>query len=502
MKRAPLLIPTLATLALSACRDHREPYRPQFHFSPLRNWTNDPNGLVYDRGRFHLFFQYNPFGNEWGHMSWGHAVSSDAVHWRESPIAIPEEAATMIFTGSAVVDRCNTSGFCLGARPCLVAVYTGHSTKLQTQNLAYSNDDGQTWTKYSGNPVLNLNLSDFRDPDVFWFDPASSWIMVVAIPLDHRALFYQSPDLKHWKQAGAFGPAGAIGGVWECPDLFEAPVEDTGDRRWVLKIGLNPGHVSGGSGEQYFVGAFDGTRFTPEPAATPEPRWTDYGRDCYCALTWNNLPAGTRPLMLGWMDNWDYAAKTPTSPWRGQMTLPRAVSLQRTPQGTRLVQRPAPALEALRSDHLSHDDTSLAGVNAFLDRVRPFGDSMELQVSFDAGDAHEFGLRVLKGDDVDTVIGYDRTTSSLFLDRTRSGDVGFSPAFPSRSAAPLALTAGSLQLHVFVDKSSVEVFAGDGEATLTDLVYPRRGATSVEIYSEGGNIARVRIEAWRLRSIW
>ncbi|MGO9897794.1 MAG: glycoside hydrolase family 32 protein [Bryobacteraceae bacterium] len=502
MKRIHFLIAALAGVALCAGLDFREPYRPQFHFSPRRNWTNDPNGLVYDRGRFHAFFQFNPFGDEWGHMSWGHAVSDDAVRWRELPVAIPEAGGIMIFTGSAVVDTRNTSGFCLAARPCLVAVYTGHSEKLQTQNVAYSNDDGLTWTKYSANPVLNLDLADFRDPNVFWLDSAGAWIMVVALPPKHRVLFYQSADLKHWKEAGGFGPAGATGGVWECPDLFQAPMENGGERKWVLKVGLNPGHVSGGSGEQYFVGSFDGARFTPEPAGAPGPRWTDYGRDCYCALTWNGLPAGTLPLILGWMDNWQYAANTPTSPWRGQMTLPRSVSLRRTAPGISLLQKPAPALESLRTGHLSHSGTSLESANAFLNRVRPFGDSLELSATLDAGSAQEFGLRVLKGDGAATVIGYDRATSTIFLDRTRSGEVGFSPAFPSRSVAPLALASGSLQLHLFVDKSSVEVFAGDGEVTFTDLVYPRPKATSVEVYGNGGNIARIRIEAWQLRSIW
>jgi sucrose-6-phosphate hydrolase SacC (GH32 family) len=206
--------------------------------------------------------------------------------------------------------------------------------------------------------------------------------------------------------------------------------------------------------------------------------------------------------MLGWMDNWQYADKTPTSPWRGQMTLPRAVSLRRTAQGIDLLQKPAPALESLRGEHLSYSGTSVEGANAFLDRVRPFGDSLELRATLEPGSAREFGLRVLKGDGAATVIGYDRATSTLFLDRTRSGEVGFSPAFPSRGAAPLALRSGSLQLHVFVDKSSVEVFAGDGEVTLTDLVYPLPNATSVEVYGNGGTIGRLRIEAWRLHSIW
>jgi fructan beta-fructosidase len=327
------ILPLLLLAAASTGYD--QPFRPQFHFSPQKNWTNDPNGLVYFDGEYHLFFQYNPFGDLWGHMSWGHAVSPDLVHWKELPVAIPEEDGIMIFTGSTVVDEHNTSGFCTDGKPCMVAIYTGHTPEakpkptLQTQNIAYSNDRGRTWTKFSGNPVLNLNMTDYRDPNVFWSEASRRWIMVVALPNDHKVYIYGSPNLKQWEKLSEFGPAGATGGQWECPDLFEARMNRSNETRWVMKIGINPGALQGGSGEQYFVGKFDGTRFVNEnkPSVT---LWTDYGKDCYCALTFNGLKKGATPVILGWMNNWQYADKQPTSPWRGQMTIPREVSRRQT----------------------------------------------------------------------------------------------------------------------------------------------------------------------------
>jgi fructan beta-fructosidase len=235
-------------------RDSRmdQPYRPQYHFSPREHWTNDPNGLVYFEGEYHLFFQYNPFGDEWGHMSWGHAVSPDLLHWKQLPVALPEQDGVMMFTGSTVIDERNTSGFCAGGKPCMVAIYTGHTPEkgsqhaLQTQNLAYSNDRGRTWTKFPGNPVLNLHMSDFRDPKVFWSDSSKQWIMAVSLPNDHKVRVYGAADLKHWRTLSEFGPAGATGGQWECPELFELPIEGTpGETRWVMKVGLNPGALQG-----------------------------------------------------------------------------------------------------------------------------------------------------------------------------------------------------------------------------------------------------------------
>ena len=258
---------------------YTERYRPQYHFTPAVNWMNDPNGMVYYNGEYHLFYQYNPFGDTWGHMSWGHAVSRDLVHWEHLPVALAEEDGVMIFSGSAVVDWNNTSGFGEEGRPPLVAVYTGHHTsgERQDQRIAYSTDSGRTWTKYEGNPVLDRAMKDFRDPKVFWYEPDEKWVMVLARPHEHKVQLYSSPDLKSWTHLSDFGPAGAVNGIWECPDLFELPVDgDPGNTKWVLVVNLNPGGPAGGSAGQYFVGHFDGERFT---ADTPVPAGDDRAGD-------------------------------------------------------------------------------------------------------------------------------------------------------------------------------------------------------------------------------
>jgi sucrose-6-phosphate hydrolase SacC (GH32 family) len=478
-----------ASIAIDSAYD--QPFRPQFHFSPREHWTNDPNGLVYFDGEYHLFFQYNPFGDEWGHMSWGHAVSTDLLHWTELPVALKEENGVMIFTGSAVVDSRNSSGFCLNGKPCIVAVYTGHTPPngsrpaLQTQNLAYSNDRGRTWTKYRDNPVLDLHISDFRDPKVFWFERTQRWIMAVSLPNDHKVRFYESANLKDWSHLSDFGPAGAIAGQWECPEFFQLPVEK--DRmRWVLKVGLNPGGRLGGSGEQYFVGDFDGKQFRNDnPPSTT--LWTDYGKDCYCALTFNNMPSGKGNVMMGWMDNWQYASKLPTSPWRGQMTVPRRIWLVGSGGQARLFQRPIDqiAKDLVRRQFEARGRT-LQEVNKKLrssDITKAH--TYELISTMSFGNAREVGWRILQHNGNATVIGYDRTKGTLFVDRTRSGFVDFSPAFPSRMDAPL--TAGAaLNVEVLVDRSSIEVFADGGRVTMTSLVFPPGDANGVEAYALGG----------------
>jgi sucrose-6-phosphate hydrolase SacC (GH32 family) len=482
-----------------------QPFRPQYHFSPREHWTNDPNGLVYFEGEYHLFFQYNPFGDEWGHMSWGHAVSTDLLHWTQLPVALKEENGIMIFTGSAVVDSRNSSGFCLNNKPCLVAVYTGYTPEkgsqpsLQTQNLAYSNDRGRTWTKYRANPVLDLHMTDFRDPKVFWFELTRRWIMAVSLPNDHKVRFYSSTDLKNWSQLSDFGPAGATAGQWECPELFELPVEgESSQPGWVLKVGLNPGGRQGGSSEQYFIGNFDGKQFTnANPASTT--LWTDYGKDCYCALTFNGLPANQNPVMVGWMDNWQYAAKLPTSPWRGQMTFPRRLWLSGTGDGLRLFQRPASALERLRTTRIDSNG-SMASVNSTLQSSGvPNQHTFELISTIGFGNAQEVGWRILQKDGAATVVGYDRKKGSLFIDRTHSGSVGFSPDFPARMEAPLR-TSRSLEIEVLVDRSSIEVFADGGHVAMTSLVFPPANANGIEAYATGGSSATFSAVLWGLKS--
>ncbi|HEX3684693.1 MAG TPA: glycoside hydrolase family 32 protein [Bryobacteraceae bacterium] len=493
-----LVLLTAAGAAGTIAPGYDQPYRPQYHFSPGEHWTNDPNGLIYFEGEYHLFFQYNPFGDEWGHMSWGHAVSPDLLHWQQLPVALPEQDGIMIFTGSTVIDERNSSGFCAGGKPCMVAVYTGHTPEsgphpaLQTQNLAYSNDRGRTWTKYRGNPVLNLNMTDFRDPKVFWSEQSRQWVMAVSLPNDHKVRLYGSADLKQWQTVSEFGPAGATSGQWECPELFALPIEGkNGETRWVMKVGLNPGAREGGSGEQYFVGRFDGARFTNDNPASLT-LWTDYGKDCYCALTFNHLPKTHAPVMLGWMDNWQYAAALPTSPWRGQMTIPRKLSLRQTAEGVRLLQEPVDELEGLKG-HTSDIGRAVSSTN---------GRSFELESEMRLGTAQEVGWKLLAADGSYTLVGYDQRGHKLFVDRTHSGLTGFSKDFASRNEAPLYLRDHTLRLRVLVDRCSVEVFAQDGEVAMTELVFPPAGAKAIERWERGGKAGSVKAQLADLRSIW
>jgi fructan beta-fructosidase len=381
---------------------YEEPFRPQFHFTPPKNWMNDPNGPVYYQGEYHVFYQFNPFGNEWGHMSWGHAVSPDLIHWRNLPVAIPEQNGVMIFSGSAVVDRNNSSGLCTGSGlpgpSCLVAIYTGYNGKVQNQNLAYSHDRGRIWTKYSGNPILDLHRANFRDPKVFWYRPGRKWVMVVALSDQHQVRFYASEDLIHWAFMSDFGPAGATGGVWECPDLFELPVENRpGERRWVLSVNVNPGSIAGGSGDQYFVGEFDGSKFMNHNSSGPT-LWADYGKDFYASTSFSTMPPSDgRRVWLGWLDNWEYAARVPTSPWRGQQSIARVLKLRRFPQGVRLVQSPVAELRSLRGRGINVEAPGVEAANRELRSQGVEGDTLEIEARIEFGLARTFGIKVRTG---------------------------------------------------------------------------------------------------------
>jgi fructan beta-fructosidase len=484
-----------------------EPFRPQFHLTPPKNWMNDPNGPVYYQGEYHIFYQFNPFGNEWGHMSWGHAVSPDLIHWRNLPVAIPEQNGVMIFSGSAVVDWNNSSGLCTGSGlpdpSCLVAIYTGYNGKVQNQNLAYSHDHGRTWTKYSGNPILDLHRANFRDPKVFWYRPGRKWVMVVALSDQHQVRFYASEDLIHWAFMSDFGPAGATGGVWECPDLFELPVENRpGERRWVLSVNVNPGSIAGGSGDQYFVGEFDGSKFMNHNSSDLT-LWADYGKDFYASTSFSSMPPSDgRRVWLGWLDNWEYAARVPTSPWRGQQSIPRVLKLRRFPQGVRLVQSPVAELHTLRGWGINVEGPEVEAANRELRSQKVEGDTLEIEARIEFGLARTFGIKVRKGASEETAIGIDRGSSILFVDRTHSGNTAFDPHFPGRQSAPLDLGGRtSVDLHIFVDRCSVEVFAGEGAAVISDLIFPAPDSRGIELYADG-EVKNAKLSIWKLTSVW
>jgi fructan beta-fructosidase len=826
---ATLLTGTGAAASSAEPAPYTETFRPQFHYSPAKNWMNDPNGLVFHEGEYHLFYQHNPSGNAWGNMSWGHAVSPDLVRWEELPVAIPQDEQEMVFSGSAVIDERNTSGFGTTENPAMVAVYTriDKATGIQSQALAYSTDRGRTFTKYADNPVLDIGSRDFRDPKVFWYDEGQEWIMAVALSVERKVQFYRSDDLKTWEHLSDFGPAGATGGLWECPDLFPLPVDgDKKKQKWVLLVNINPGGIAGGSANQYFTGTFDGTKFVsddkpyvapagrdlgsfddgtyagwspigaafgtapatgnlpgqggvsdwvgaglansfhggdaamgtltspgftiddshlnfkvgggkhaylPGSSVNPEPpagevfadfegatygegwvadgdfagtapakgtigdqqhvsgylgeqlvntftdhdtsvgtitspqftisrkhinllvgggnhpwtaadptavnllvdgevvktatgannealnwvnwdvaayagkqatiqiadrnsggwghinvdhivfsdqpvapratdtsvrlvvdgevvrhttgadsesldwhswdvralqgktarivladnntggwghiladqfslsdtpaqssvqraHWVDYGKDNYAGVTFNDAPADRR-VMIGWMNNWEYAGSIPTDPWRSAMTVPRELSLRTVDGRPRLAQQPVQELQGLRTQAT----LNLKGL-ALPAGTTPLpaqGTAYEVTATLAPGTASDYGLSLRTGEGQETRVGYDRVRGEVFVDRTRSGDVGFSPDFPGVQRAPLAADpGGAVTLRILVDWSSVEVFAGDGSVAITDQVFPDPTSDGIQAFATGGTATLTSVKVAPLRSIW
>ncbi len=486
-----------------------EPYRLAYHFSPEKNWMNDPNGLVYHNGKYHLFYQYNPEGDTWGNMSWGHATTEDLVHWNRRPLAIPMDGENMIFSGSAVVDKNNSSGLCnADDGGCLVAIYTSHLPELQTQALAYSNDDGETWMQYEGNPVLDEGMKDFRDPKVFWHEPKQAWLMALAIPQEQKIRFYQSPNLKDWTRLSEFGPAGFVDGIWECPDLFELPVENGEGSRWVLIVSHNRSNM--GPTMQYFVGDFDGTTFTNTNTDDLILR-VDEGLDYYAAVTYNNVPDDRR-LMIGWLNNWAYGQKIPTSGWRSAQSLVRTLHLRQFPEGVRLVQQPVEEQNTLRETARHYENQQINEGDDFLSVENVRGSQLEIVAEFvyraietpaEAEQlASEFGIEVFEGEGQETVIGYDVASQSVFVDRTQSGDTTFSENFAARTIGLMPSDDGIVRLRIFVDHSSVEVFGNDGYVAMTNRIFPDQAKNGVEVYAIGGPVTLRSLDIYPVKSIW
>jgi fructan beta-fructosidase len=468
-----------------------EKYRPQFHFTPPVNWMNDPNGLVYYKGEYHLFYQFHPDSTVWGPMHWGHAVSRDLVNWEHLPIALSPDEKGYIFSGSAVIDWRNTAGF---GSETLVAIFTYHKDRVESQSLACSTDRGRTWTKYADNPIIpNPGLSDFRDPKVFWH--TDHWVMALAA--GNAVLFYTSSDLKHWESSGSFGDGyGCTDGVWETPDLFEMPVNGGPVTRWILTVGVSNGAPAGGSGTQYFVGTFDGKTFTSEG---PEDAilWADFGADYYAAQSWSDEPTGRR-IMLGWQNNWRYSGVIPASTWRGSFSLPRQLSLTQTAQGIRLVQQPIPEIQSLRGRHQHwNNETILPGKN-LLAKVK--GEALEIIAEFQAYSTVErFGFHVRAGADEFTMIGFNPRQKILLVDRSHAGKSDFSNDFAGTQVANLDPPNGIVHLHIFIDRASVEVFSDDGQVVFSDIIFPSEKSQGVELFTEGGAVTLKKLDIYYLK---
>lgn len=486
-----------------------EKYRPQFHFSPEAHWMNDPNGLVFLNGEYHLFYQYYPDSTIWGPMHWGHAVSTDLIHWQNLPIALYPDSLGYIFSGSAVVDINNTSGFGSDHNLVIVAVFTIHdpvlekngSSQFQNQGIAFSIDKGRTFTKYPGNPVLkNPGIRDFRDPKVFWYENTRRWIMILAV--HDKIYIYSSPDLKNWSFESLFGiDAGAHGGVWECPDLFQLQIRGTDTKKWIMLVSINPGGPNGGSATQYFTGDFDGHRFVPD---NKNERWIDYGRDNYAGVTWSNIPdTDGRKIFIGWMSNWDYATIVPTSLWRSANTLPRELSLIRSDKELVLVSKPVRETEKLRRYSYSGIKESQI-VSGQLEINSDSINLMQCELEFEfnvsqSSDSLGIILRNKLGDKL--VLGYSSISKQVYVDRTNAGKSAFSDKFAGIAVAPYM--AGSvLKFHLYIDASSTELFVDDGKLVLTNLIFPVENYDRLTVFSSGGQIMMNGAELHNLASIW
>lgn len=456
---------------------NREKYRPVYHFSPAYGWMNDPNGMFYKDGVYHLFYQHNPYGSMWGNMHWGHATSTDLVTWEHHGDAISPDALGTIFSGSCVVDKDNTAGFGAGA---VIAFYTSASDR-QVQSMAYSLDNGKTFKKYARNPILTSTQRDFRDPKVIWHEDTKKWIMVLAVGQEME--IYSSADLKSWTLESKFGEGqGAHGGVWECPDLLELPVEGTELKKWVLVCNLNPGGPFGGSATQYFVGTFDGKRFVNEsPAVT---KWMDWGKDHYATVTWSDAPDNRR-IAIAWMSNWQYANDVPTSQYRSPNSVPRDLSLFTVDGETYLQSAPSPELLKLR-DISKKRSFKVNGTRTIKDMIAGNEGAYEIELTIENQHADVIGFRLYndKGEEVD--MQYDMKEKKFSMDRRKSGDVGFNENFPMLTWTAIESGKDELKLRLFVDKSSVEAFGDGGRFVMTNQVFPSEPYTHIDFYSKGG----------------
>ena len=493
---------------------NREKFRPTYHFSPLYGWMNDPNGMVYKDGEYHLFYQYNPYGSKWGNMSWGHAISKDLVNWQHLPVAIAPDALGTIFSGSAVVDTDNTAGFGAGA---IIAIYTQNSDR-QVQSIAYSTDNGRTFTKYENNPVLTSEARDFRDPKVFWYAPEKKWVMIVSADKEMR--FYSSQDLKDWTYMSAFGEGyGVQPSQFECPDMVELPVNgDVNNKKWALIVNINPGCLFGGSATQYFVGDFNGKEFICD-TKPEEVKWMDWGKDHYATVCFSNT--GDRVIAMPWMSNWQYANIVPTQQFRSANALPRELSMYSEGKNVYLAVNPIKELDAIRKETKEIDnfavqpDKEVEMNTLFENNDGAF--EIDMKVSVDGSGVAGFKLMNSKGEYVDIYL--EQTTGKLVMDRVHSGIVDFGKnSIPHEKEAHDNRIANSINyvddfalatwgplsadkehsLRIYVDKCSVEIFLDGGKVAMTNLVFPNEPYNSLHFYSKDGSYRVDSLKLYKL----
>ena len=465
---------------------NREKYRPIYHHTPLYGWLNDPNGMVYKDGVWHLCYQWNPYGSKWQNLSWGQSTSRDLIHWDHqlNPVVEPDGLG-MIFSGSSAIDTANSAGF---GKDAIVSMYTSAGTS-QIQSLAWSDDNGTTYHKYPGNPVITLE-SEARDPKRFWNDETKLWTLVLAHALDHEMLIFTSPDMKEWTLKSAFGKGlGSQDGVWECPDLFKLPVEGSDESKWVLLCNINPGGPFGGSATQYFIGDFDGTTFTPDRDASGNvpTKWMDYGKDHYETVSFSNAPDNRRTV-IGWMSNWQYAAEVPTMQFRSANTLPREVGLFKGNDGQIYASSaPSPELLSLRGKAVTDFKSIKAGAKARNYNLPSVNDgACEIVMDIEPGRTSDVTLTLSNHKGEKVVMTYNPAEETMSFDRRESGVTDFSQDFPAVTVSPTFGKDSRLSLRIFIDRSSIEVFGNDGRFVMTNLVFPTTPYTTLSLSAANG----------------
>lgn len=482
---------------------YQETYRPQYHFTPPTGWMNDPNGLVYHEGIYHLFYQHYPYATVWGPMHWGHATSEDLVHWRNKPIALFPDEKGFIFSGSVVIDKMNTTGFGKDGKTPLVAIYTYFRLDIeklggintQTQGIAFSLDNGDTWTKYEDNPVIdNTTMKDFRDPKVFWHDSTESWIMTLVA--GNHAKFYRSKNLKKWDYISDFGVGqGAHGGVWECPDLFKLKVEGTDEEKWVLIISIGNGGPNGGSATQYFIGDFDGDNFTSDQK---ENKWLDWGTDNYAGVTYNNTSNQDR-VFIGWMSNWQYALKTPTSTWRSAMTLPRRLSLREQNDSYYLTNYPVAQVNGLEEKKSSIN----YGIEIGKELVIKNEDLNQSVITFTAT-KKDFVLSLSNEINEQVNIIFDSVSNLFMLDRSQSGLTNFNYDFGNKlHYMSVSELPEEFEIKIYIDQSSIEIFLDKGLYAMTSQLFPSERYSKMTIKNNSKSSLEIKNQTIKsIKSIW
>lgn len=483
---------------------YQEKHRPQIHFSPEANWMNDPNGMVFYEGEYHLFYQYYPDSTVWGPMHWGHAVSEDMVHWDHLPVALYPDSLGYIFSGSAVIDWDNSSGLGVGDQPPMIAIFTHHNNDgeraqtntFQYQSIAYSHDKGRTWTKYAGNPVVkNPGIKDFRDPKVVWDKQRNQWVMVFAAY--DKAMFYTSDNLIDWNWSGEFGIAGDTR-LWECPDLFPMMVVGSDQEKWVLITSIQKEAPNGGTATSYFVGDFDGKAFIADPN---DQKWLDYGTDNYAFVTWADVPdTDGRRLGLGWMSNWQYAQDVPTAPWRSAMTLPRELELYKEADGEYYLR----SLPVSELSSIENSTTEIIAQNISDGLILWEGDQpvlAKVDLSFKPIGGI-ISIKLSNNQEESLFVGYNVSDQTYYIDRTFAGPSGFSEVFADYHLGQAKYAKESVDMTLYLDHSSIELFADGGRCVMTDIFFPSTPFTKMEIVTESNDVWLSAGSVTPLRSIW